>query len=650
CANLALPKGSENFVVNYDASHKGLGAVLMQKEKVKAYASHQLKVYEKNYTIHDLELRAVVFALKMWRHYLYGKANVVADALSRKERTRKEENFINKDLHGMINKLEPRADETLYLNNQSWIPYYGDLRDFIMHESHKSKCSIYLGSDKMYQYLKKLYRNPVMEMGEHNNGFMIKLPRTATGQDMIWKSLHKALGTRLYMSTAYHPQTDGQSESTIQTLKDMLHACILDFGKGWDRHLPLVEFLYNNNYYTSIKATPFKALYGRKCRSHIYWAKAGDRDKVMLKVSLWKGVIRFGKRGKLNPRYIGPFKILAKVGTGGYHLELLKQLRRVHSTFHVSNLKKCLADEPLAIPLDEIQVDDKRHFIEAPSEIMDLAVWKINRSPSSSLVMAIKISGKKDVQSVSALGGKEDLKDAVPHPGELRFCLSKRKMDLFRSRVYSKIDLRSSYHQLKVREKDIPKTAFRTRYGHYEFQCANLALPKGSENFVVNCDASHKGLGAVLMQKEKVKAYASHQLKVYEKNYTTHDLELGAVVFALKIWRHYLYGKANVVADALSRKERKVDETVVEQSSLRLYMSTTYHPQTDGQSESTIQTLKDMLHACILDFGKGWDRHLPLVEFLYNNNYYTSIKATPFKALYGRKCRSHIYWAKAGDS
>ncbi|GKA49609.1 putative reverse transcriptase domain-containing protein [Tanacetum coccineum] len=180
---LALPEGSGNFVVYCDASHKGLGAVLMQREKVIAYASRQLKVHEKNYTTHDLELGAVVSALKMWRHYLYGtkcvvftdhkrKANVVADALSRKERSkplrvralvmtirlnlpkqilsaqseaRKEENFINEDLHGMINKLEPRYDGTLCLNNRSWISYFEELRALIMHESHKSKYSIHPG-------------------------------------------------------------------------------------------------------------------------------------------------------------------------------------------------------------------------------------------------------------------------------------------------------------------------------------------------------------------------------------------------------------------------------------------------------------------------------------------------------------------------
>ncbi|GKA04559.1 putative reverse transcriptase domain-containing protein [Tanacetum coccineum] len=227
------------------------------------------------------------------------------------------------------------------------------------------------------------------------------------------------------MSAAYHPETDGKSKRTIQTLEYMLRACVLDFGKGWDRHLPLAEFSYNNNYHTSIKAASFEALYGRKCRLPICWAKVGDSqlsgpeiihkttkkivqiksriqavcdrqksyadvrrkplefqvgDKVILKVSPWKGVIRFGKRGKLNPCYIGPFKIFAKVGTVAYRLELSKKLSRVHSMFHVLNLKKCLADEPLAIPLDEIQVNDKLQFIEEPVEIMDREVKRLKQS------------------------------------------------------------------------------------------------------------------------------------------------------------------------------------------------------------------------------------------------------------------------------
>ncbi|GJW99495.1 putative reverse transcriptase domain-containing protein [Tanacetum coccineum] len=201
----------------------------------------------------------------------------------------------------------------------------------------------------------------------------------------FWRSLQMALGTNLYMSTAYLPQIDGQSERTIKTLEDKLRACVIDFGNGWVKHLALVEFSYNNSYYASIKATPFEALYGQKCRSLVCWAESyadlkhesmefqvGDR--VMLKVSPWKGVVRFSKRGKLNPRYVGPFKVLAKVRVVAYKLEIPQELSRVHNTFHVSNLKKCYANELLAVPLDGLHIDDKLYFVEEPVEIMNREV------------------------------------------------------------------------------------------------------------------------------------------------------------------------------------------------------------------------------------------------------------------------------------
>ncbi|GKE48863.1 putative reverse transcriptase domain-containing protein [Tanacetum coccineum] len=215
-------------------------------------------------------------------------------------------------------------------------------------------------------------------------------PRFASN---FWRSLQKALGTSLDMSTAYHPQTDGQSERTIQTLEDMLRACVIDFRNGWVKHLPLVEFSYNNSYHASIKAAPFEALYGRKCRSPVCWTEVGEvqltgpeirkpmefqvGDRVMLKVSPWKGVVRFGKRGKLNPRYVGPFKVLAKVGVIAYKLELPQELSRVHSTFHVSNLKKCYSDEPLAVLFEGLHIDDKLCFVDEPVEIMDREVKRL---------------------------------------------------------------------------------------------------------------------------------------------------------------------------------------------------------------------------------------------------------------------------------
>nr|GEY53368.1 hypothetical protein [Tanacetum cinerariifolium] len=298
---LALPEGSENFVVYCDASHKGLGTVLMQKEKVIAYASRQLK---KELNMRQQRWLELLSDYDCKIRYYPGKANVVADALSRKERS-------------------------------------NDLRALIMHELHESKYSSHPGSNKMFQDLKKLYWWPNMkaEIATYV-GKCLTCAKTTAGQDTIWvivdrltksahflpmreddklekltrqylkevdskhgvpvsiisdrdgkftshflKSLNKALGSRLDMSIAYHPETDVQSERTIQKLKDMLRACVLDFGKGWDEHLPLVEFSYNNSYHTSIKVALFEALYGRKCRSPICWAEIMDREVKLLKQS-----------------------------------------------------------------------------------------------------------------------------------------------------------------------------------------------------------------------------------------------------------------------------------------------------------------------------------------------------------------------------
>ncbi|GJY33836.1 putative reverse transcriptase domain-containing protein [Tanacetum coccineum] len=192
-------------------------------------------------------------------------------------------------------------------------------------------------------YLKEVvtrYGIPVLIICDHD-------PRFASN---FWRSFQKAMSTQLDMSTAYHPQTDWQSERTIQTLEDI--------------------------YYASIKASPFEALYGRKCRSPVCWAEV--KDAQLTGPELIHETTK--KIGKLNPRYIGPFKVLAKVGTVAYKLELPQLLRRVHSMFYVSNLKKCLSDEPLAIPLDEIHIDDKLRFVEELVEIMDHEVKQLKQS------------------------------------------------------------------------------------------------------------------------------------------------------------------------------------------------------------------------------------------------------------------------------
>ncbi|GKA54273.1 putative reverse transcriptase domain-containing protein [Tanacetum coccineum] len=225
---------------------------------------------------------------------------------------------------------------------------------------------------------------PISIISDHDNHFTSR----------FWQSMQSSLGTQIDMSTTYHPETDGKSKRTIQTLEDMLRACVIDFGKCWERHLPLVEFSYNNSYHASIKAAPFEALYVQ-IRQSLQAARDRQRsyanirrkplelqvgDRVMLKVSPQKGVIRFGKRVKINPRYIRPFKILKRVSPVAYTLKLPEELSNVHSTFHVSNIKKCLSDESLVIPMKEHRLDEKLNFIEEPMEIMDREVKQLRQS------------------------------------------------------------------------------------------------------------------------------------------------------------------------------------------------------------------------------------------------------------------------------
>ncbi|GKB04955.1 reverse transcriptase domain-containing protein [Tanacetum coccineum] len=440
--------------------------------------------------------------------YHPGKANVVADALSRKERVKprrvramamtiqsgmkvlilaaqkeafEQENLPSERLNGLEQQMEKRDDGSLYFMDRIWVPLVGDVRITIMDEAHKSKYSVHPGADKMYYDLRDMYWWPGMKRdiatyvskcltcskvkAEHQRpsgllqqpeipewkwdkitmDFITKLPRSKNGHDTIWvivdrltKSAHflairedysterlariyideivarhgvpvsiisdrdgrftsrcwqtvqKALGTRLDMSTAYHPQMDGQSESTIHTLEDMLRTCVIDLGGSWDVHLPLAESSLIGPELvqeTTDKVVLIKEkLKAARDRQKSY---ADNRrkplefevgDRVMLKVSPWKGVIRFGKKGKLAPRYVGPFEILERVGPVAYRLRLPEELSGVHDTFHVSNLKKCLADASLHVPLDEIKVDKTLRFVEEPVEIMDREVKSLKRS------------------------------------------------------------------------------------------------------------------------------------------------------------------------------------------------------------------------------------------------------------------------------
>ncbi|GJS53469.1 putative reverse transcriptase domain-containing protein [Tanacetum coccineum] len=433
---LALPKGLENFVVYCDASHKGLGVVLMQNEKVIAYASRQLKIHERNYTTHDLELGVVVFALKI---------NVVAYALSGNERSKplrvralvmtiglnlpkqilkaqtealKSENLTAEDVGGMLRQdlTKERASKTFRVTSPT-----GDSR-----VEMGGKCTMEVrqaGGGKRPEHQKPSVllvqpEIPEWKWEKITMDFVTKLPKTTKGYDTIWaivdrltksahflpmrendpiekftslfwQALHKALGTRLDISTAYHPETDGQSERTIQTLEDMLRACVLDFGKNWDRHLPLVEFSYNNSYHTSIKAAPFEALYGRKCRSPVCWAEVEDAQltgpaiihETTEKIVQIKSRIQAARdRQKSYANIRRKPIVIERVRTVAYKLKLPQQLSRVHNTFHGLNLKKYLSDESLVIPLEELRVDDKLHFVEEPVEVMDRKIKQLKRS------------------------------------------------------------------------------------------------------------------------------------------------------------------------------------------------------------------------------------------------------------------------------
>ncbi|GJZ73229.1 putative reverse transcriptase domain-containing protein [Tanacetum coccineum] len=236
--------------------------------------------------------------------------------------------------------------------------------------------------------LEKLARMYLKEVvTRHGIPVLIICDRDPRFASNFWRLLQKALGTNLDMSTAYHAQTDGQSERTIQTLEDMLHACAIDFEKGWVEvrqvQLTSLELVQETTEkIIQIKQRMQVARDRQKSYANLKHKpmEFQVRDKVMLKVSPWKGVVHFGKRRKLTPRYVRPFKVLEKVGSVAYNLELPQELSRVHNTFHVSNLKKCYADEPLAVPLDGLHFDDKLQFVKEPIEIMDREVKRLKRS------------------------------------------------------------------------------------------------------------------------------------------------------------------------------------------------------------------------------------------------------------------------------
>nr|GEU71855.1 reverse transcriptase domain-containing protein [Tanacetum cinerariifolium] len=269
-----------------------------------------------------------------------------------------------------------------------------------------------------FQILKqKLCEALILALPEGNDDFVVYCDASIQDRDShftsrFWQSLQNALSTQLDTSTTYHPETDGQSERTIQTLEDMLRAYDIDFGKRWEKHLPLVEFSYNNSYHASIKAAPFEALYGQKCRSLVCWAQVGDTQLTGLEIiHETTEKIVFGKRGKLSPRYIGSFKILKRIDPVAYKLKLREELGNVHNTFHISNLKKCLSDESLIIPMKELKLDDKLNFVEEPVEIMDREIKQLRQSR----ILIIKVRSNSERGQQYTWEREDEIHAKYPH-------------------------------------------------------------------------------------------------------------------------------------------------------------------------------------------------------------------------------------------
>ncbi|GKE57396.1 reverse transcriptase domain-containing protein [Tanacetum coccineum] len=288
--------------------------------------------------------------------------NLPKQILDAQTKARKPKNIKNEDVGGMLlenskdpkklrtEKLDPRADGTLCLNGRSWLPCYGDWRTVIMHESHKSKYSIHLGFDKMYQDLKKLYWWPNMKANiatyVRKCLTCAKLPKSSQGYDTIW-----VIVDRLTKSAIFVPMRE------IDHLEKLARMYLKEVVK---RHgIPVLIICDRDPRFASN-----------------FWQSL----QKALGTNLDMRVVHFGKRGKLNPRYVGPFKVLEKVGEVAYKIELPKGLSRVHNTFHVSNLKKCHADQPLAIPLDGLHFDDKLQFVEEPVEITESEVKRLKQS------------------------------------------------------------------------------------------------------------------------------------------------------------------------------------------------------------------------------------------------------------------------------
>ncbi|GJS35361.1 putative reverse transcriptase domain-containing protein [Tanacetum coccineum] len=416
---------------------------LLEKEKLfRKFLKCKFWLQEVHFLGHVVNSKELFSDYDCEIRYHPGKANVVADALSGKERMKprqaramsmtihssikamilkaqseasKGANSPTEMLKGLDKQFERKEDGGLYLAERIWAPVYGNLRTLIMNEAHTikmkkdialyvSKCLTCSKVKVEHQKPSGLLQQPEIPEWKWENitmDFITRLPRTSSGHDLIWVIVDRLTKStyllavredykterlaRLYIneivaSTAYHPKTDSQSERTIQTLEDMLRAYAIDFGESNLIGPDIVQ--ETTDKIVKIKerikaARDRQKSYADNQRKPLEFSVG---DKVLLKVSPWKGVVCFGKRSKLSPRYVGPFEVVEQVGPVAYRLRLTQELIGIHDTFHVSNLKKCLADVNLHVPLKEIKIDDQLRFVEEPIEIMDREVKKLKRS------------------------------------------------------------------------------------------------------------------------------------------------------------------------------------------------------------------------------------------------------------------------------
>ncbi|XP_070678252.1 uncharacterized protein [Malus domestica] len=316
--------------------------------RVIAYVSRQLKPHEMNYPTHDLELTAIIFALKIWRHYLYGEKYLRSTGVKLGLEDKEEAllaNFqvrpilINRVLEAQMNDEETQeiiqarsrgrkkdfrireTDGKLMQENRMYVPNNAKLKKEILGEAHISAYAMHSGVREKFSLIRlaKLFISKIMK---------------------------------------YHGvPIDGQSEKTIQTLEDMLRSSVLQFGNGWLDCLDLMEFAYNNSYHSSIGMAPFEALYGKSCRMPLCWSE--------------RGVVRFGKKGKLSPRNIEPYRITERVGEVTYRLELPSELSKVHDVFHVSMLRHYVLDPSHVIPPQSLEINSDLTYDEEPVTILD---------------------------------------------------------------------------------------------------------------------------------------------------------------------------------------------------------------------------------------------------------------------------------------